>query len=178
MEKSQYIVREEPGFYSIVRLAKLRETPGVHFDCLPVELLPRIDAIDRVLHDQSAVSPGPVGEITRPWYMHPHQDDNLMVLYGTRYVDIFSVRHGRVESFEITPGIVKQNGAVVHDGPAMLVWPRNVFHRIVSGPEGSASVNFAVHYPGMDIKTNFNIYDLNPDTGKFKVIREGFRDQF
>ncbi|OCC15159.1 hypothetical protein DBT_1279 [Dissulfuribacter thermophilus] len=38
-------------------------------------------------------------------------------------------------------------------------------------------MNLAIHYPGIDPKTNFNIYDLNTETGEFTVIREGFRDQ-
>lgn len=178
MTEGQDIIIDEPDFYRIVSMRRLRQTPGVSFDCLPVENLPRIDAIDRVIHEAGAVSPGPVGEIERPWYMHPYQDDNLMVLYGTRFVDIYSVEQGRMESFEITPWSIRQGERVVHNGPAMLVWPRRVFHRIVSGPEGSASVNFAVHYPGMDIRTNFNIYRLDTATGDFAVIREGFRDQF
>ncbi|WP_199221438.1 hypothetical protein [Desulfonatronum sp. SC1] len=52
-----------------------------------------------------------------------------------------------------------------------------MFHRITSGPEGSASLNFAVHYDGLDMRTNFNIYDVNTGTGEYSVIREGFRDQ-
>ncbi len=178
MSDKSHIILEEPGFYRIIALQKLRHTPGVHFDCLPMETLPRIDAIDRVIHERGAVSPGPVEGVERPWYMHPAQDDNLMVLYGTRFVDIYSLDHGRVESFEITPERVSRDGQVIHDGAAILVWPRRVFHRIKSGEGGSASVNFAVHYPGMDIKTNFNIYDLDTRNGKFRVIREGFRDQF
>jgi len=60
----------------------------------------------------------------------------------------------------------------------MLVWPCGVFHRIVSCPEqGSASVNFAVRYEGFNIRTNFNIYDLDTESGKYKVIREGHLDQ-
>ena len=34
-----------------------------------------------------SISPGPTDNLKRPWYMHPGQDDNLLVL-GTRYVDI------------------------------------------------------------------------------------------
>ena len=63
------------------------------------------------------------------------------------------------------------------DEPAMLVWPWYVFHRIVSGLEGSASLNFAVHYEGLDMRTNFNIYDLDMASGAYRMIREGFRDQ-
>ena len=109
--------------------------------------------------------------------MHPHQDDNLMVLQGVRYVDIFIRAHGRIESFVITPERLEHDGRVLYDGPALLVWPRAVFHRIKSGEEGSASINLATHYEGIDMRTNFSIYDLDPETGKFKVIREGHLDQ-
>lgn len=178
MYEESYIVKEEPGFFRVIALHRLRKTPGVNFDCLPMKILPRIDAIDRVIHADGAVSPGPVNDIRRPWYMHPSQDDNLMVLHGNRFVDIYSVESGRIESFEVSPFQVKQGEKIIFDGPAMLVWPRKVFHRIQSGPGGSASVNFAIHYKGMDIKTNFNIYDLDTGAGKYRVIREGFRDQF
>ncbi|SMP43485.1 hypothetical protein SAMN06295888_102184 [Desulfonatronum zhilinae] len=170
------IFSEIPNFYRIIPLKQLRKTPGVSFDNVPMEFLPRIDAIDRVLHARSAVSPGPVGEVARPWYMHLSQDDNLIVLYGTRHVDIYIQDHG-MRSFTVTPTQILQDGAVLFNGPAMLVWPRFVFHRITSGPEGSASLNFAVHYEGLDMRTNFNIYDLDTETGEHRVIREGFRDQ-
>ncbi|WP_291319513.1 hypothetical protein [Desulfonatronospira sp.] len=170
------VFKEVKDFYRIIPLQALRRTPGVYFDNVPMEFLPRIDAIDRVLHQGGAVSPGPVGEVQRPWYMHPHQDDNLIVLYGVRDVDIYINGQG-MTSFRVTPHQILQKGKVLYDGPAMLVWPRYVFHRITSGAEGSASLNFAVHYHGLDMRTNFNIYDLDTDTGHFEVIREGFRDQ-
>ncbi len=171
------ILAEIPGLYRIIGLSVFRRTPGVSFDNVPVGALPRIDAIDRVIHQQKAVSPGPVAGVERPWYMHPHQDDNLVVLHGSRHVDIYSKQHGRIETFLVEADRIEHNGRLLVNGPAMLVWPRGVFHRIESGPEGSASLNFAVHYPGIDMRTNFNIYDLDPETGRFMVIREGFLDQ-
>jgi hypothetical protein len=171
------VFQEVAGFYRLIPLQPMRRTPGVWFDNIPLAFLPRIDAIDRVIHRTGAVSPGPVGEVSRPWYMHPHQDDNLIVLSGRRDVDIYHLEHGR-RSFTVTPEQIRDgDGALVYDGPAMLVWPREVFHRIVSGPEGSASLNFAVHYPGMNPRTNFNIYELDEAAGKYRLIREGFRDQ-
>ncbi len=170
------IFKEVQDFYRIIPLQMLRRTPGVFFDNVPMACLPRIDAIDRVLHEKSAVSPGPVGEVARPWYMHPHQADNLMVLFGTRQVDIYVEEHGLL-SFTVTANRIMQGETVLLAEPAMLVWPCKVFHRIVSGPEGSASLNFAVHYDGFDLRTNFNIYDLDLATGAYRVIREGFRDQ-
>lgn len=165
------------GLYEIIPLTVLRRTPNVAFDAFPMDLFPRVDAIDRVLHGKSAISPGSIDEVKRPWYMHPHQDDNLLVLQGVRYVDIYTPEHGKVESFEVRPDVITKDGEVFFEGGAILVWPRKVFHRIQSGEEGSASVNIAVHYDGLDMKTNFNIYDVNTETGNYHVIREGFRDQ-
>jgi hypothetical protein len=171
------IIAEVPGFYKVIALQPFRKTKGVSFDILPKDLIPKIDAIDRVIHKNKAVSPGPVGDVNEPWYMHPHQDDNLMVLQGVRYVDIFTKAHGRIESFVITPERLEHNGKLLYDGPALLVWPRAVFHRIKSGDGGSASINLATHYEGIDMRTNFSIYDLDTESGKFKVIREGHLDQ-
>jgi len=172
------IITEEPDFYKVIALQPFRKTAGVSFDILPREIVPKVDAVDRVIHKSSAVSPGPVGDVPEPWYMHPYQDDNLMVLQGVRYVDIYTRAHGRIESFIITPERLEHDGKVLYEGPALLVWPRGVFHRIKSGEEGSASINLATHYEGIDMRTNFNIYDLDTETGKFKVIREGHLDQF
>ena len=108
--------------------------------------------------------------------MHPHQDDNLLVLQGTRYVDIYRKRYEKMEHFVVRAGHIEKDGRILYDGPAMLVWPRGVFHRIRTGEDGSASLNFALHYEGFDIQTNFNIYDLNTASGRFKTIREGHED--
>ena len=171
------IIAEISGFYKVVALQPFRKTAGVSFDILPKNLVMKIDAVDRVIHKSSAVSPGPVGDVSEPWYMHPHQDDNLIVLQGTRHVEIYVKSHGRIESFVITPERIEHNSKLLYDGPALLVWPRGVFHRIKSGAEGSASINLATHYEGIDMRTNFNIYDLDTATGKFRVVREGHLDQ-
>lgn len=173
-----FIYDEVERFWRIIRLKPFRKTEGVSFDILPMQYLPRIDGIDRVIHKKRAISPGPVGDIERPWYLHPHQEDNLLVLAGVRMVDIYTLEYRRLEHFVVEPEKVYHNDKLVYDGPAMLVWPTNVFHRIVSGDEGSVSLNFAVRLPGFNIDTNFSVYDLDTKTGKFRVIREGKLDQF
>lgn len=171
------VIEEVEGLYRIIELKPFRKTPGVSFDILESNAIPEIHSMDRVIHAEGAVSPGKIGDVERPWYMHPHQADNLMVFYGERNVDIYSVKHGKIENFIVTPDKIYKNGKLIHNGGAMLVWPVNVFHRIKSGDNGSASLNLAVHYEGFDIKTNFNIYDLDTNTGKYTVLREGFKDQ-
>lgn len=178
MNREGLVFQQVSDLYRIIPLRVLRKTPGVSFDLVPTEVLPQIGGIDRVLHDGGAVSPGPVGDVARPWYMHPHQDDNLVILHGIRFVDIYTKAHGRVESFTVTPQQIRQGDKVVYDGAAMLVWPRGVFHRIRSDEKlGSASLNFAVRYEEFDIHTNFNIYDLDPATGDYQMIRAGYMDQ-
>jgi len=173
-----WVIEEVEGLYRIIGLRPLRRTPGVKFDMVELQSLVRIDAIDRVIHKGAAMSPGSVEGVERPWYMHTSQDDNLLVLHGTRHVDIYTPAHGRVESFTVTADQVMCGDRVLHEGAAMLVWPRGVFHRIISDPvEGSVSVNLATHYDGFDIETNFSIYDLDTTTGEHHVIRKGSLDQ-
>lgn len=171
------IIEEIPGLYKILPLKVFRKTRKVTFDFVPIDLFPRIDAIDRVIHESNATSPAPVGSVERPWYMHPYQEDNLIVLYGTRHVEIYTPQHGRIEKFTVTPHEIFRDNKVIHIGGAMMGWPTGVFHRIQSGSEGSASLNLAIHYEGFDIRTNFSVYNLSVTTGEYKVIREGHLDQ-
>ena len=172
-----YIIKEVKDLYQVIKLKEFRRTEGVAFDIMIKDMVPKVDAIDRVIHKGGAVSPGRVGDNERPWYMHTHQADNLLVLQGTRYIEVYTPEHGKVEHFVVTPEYIEYNGERILEGGGLVVWPRYVFHRITTGQGGSASVNLATHYEGFNIKTNFNIYDLNTETGEYKVIREGYLDQ-
>jgi len=163
--------------YRIIPLRVLRRTVGVKFDEMVPSDIPKIDGIDRVIHASNSISPGPIHPIKRPWYMHKYQDDNLMVLQGTRFVDIYCPLQKKKSSFIITPDKIYKNNFLYCDYPAMIVWPAGIFHRIISGPEGSISVNFATRHPKFDLKDNFNIYDLNIETGESRVLKKGDQDQ-
>jgi hypothetical protein len=174
----KWIAEQIPGLYQVIPLQVLRRTKGVDFDIVPILKKKSIAAVDRVIHKTGAISPGSVGEVKRPWYMHPHQEDHLLVMHGERVVELWSERHPRIVRFHVSAGRILRDGKPTSGGPAMLAWPVRVFHRIQSDPLlGSASLNFAARHPGYDVLTNFNIYDLNPETGESKVIREGYKDQ-
>ena len=167
--------------YRIIPLRVLRRTAGVKFDEMVPSDIPKIHGIDRVVHGPNSISPGPVEDVgmpvKRPWYMHPAQDDNLMVLQGTRYVDIYDPKTRKDASFIITPDKVYKNDKLYYDGPAMVVWPAGIFHRIISGEEGSISVNFATRNESFDLTNNFNIYSLCKATGEHICIKDGSEDQ-
>ena len=121
MEAIGDVTHEVPGLYQVVRLVPLRRTAKVAFDLLPLDALSRMDAIDRVMHAAGAFSPGSVGEVERPWYMHTHQDDHLIVLHGTRDVEVYTPAHGRIERFVAESDRIEMNGELLCDGPALLV---------------------------------------------------------
>jgi len=178
MKNRSFIKEEVKGLYRIIPLVPFRRTPKVYFDFIPKDIFPNVSGYDRVIHEQGAVSPGPVGDVKYPWYMHPHQEDYLVVLHGTRVSELYTKENGTIEAFEVSRDLIKKNGKVIFEGPAILSWPRFVFHRVKScEKQGSAALNFAVRYDGFDIKTNFSIYDLDIKSGKFHVIREGHLDQ-
>ena len=167
--------------YRIIPLRALRSTPNVKFHEIVPSDIPLMDGVDRVIHHPYAMSPGSCDDgpnlVKRPWYMHPAQDDNLLVLQGERYVDIYCPTQRKLASFIVTPDRIYKNNKLYNDSPAMLVWPAGIFHRIVSGGTGSISVNFATRKKGFDIDTNFDIYNLDVETGDHMVIRSGKDDQ-
>ena len=167
--------------YRLIPLRMLRRTRGVKFDEMVPSDIPKIDGIDKVVHGPNSISPGPVEDsappIKRPWYMHPGQDDNLMVLQGTRYIDIYCPKKKEKASFIVTPDQVYKNEKLYYDGPAMIVWPAGIFHRIISGEEGSISINFSTRTDKFNLDDNFNVYNLNIYTGEYQVLKEGSEDQ-
>ncbi|OCC15160.1 hypothetical protein DBT_1280 [Dissulfuribacter thermophilus] len=118
------VLKEVPGLYKIILLYQFRRTPGVYFDLVPRSAFKEISAIDRVIHEAGAMSPGPVGDVESPWYMHPNQDDNLVVLYGTRHVELYTKKHGKIEYFKVSPNEIWHQSQLIYDGPALLSWPR------------------------------------------------------
>jgi hypothetical protein len=170
-------IHEVEGFYQIIKLHNFRSTERVDFDLIPKSFFHGVGSIDRVIHQPAAVSPGAVGDVSRPWYMHPYQEDKLIVLHGVRNIDLYSPELDRLEHFVVTPDKIVMDGETLVEGGGVLTWSPNVFHRVVSGDEGSACMNLATHLEGFDIRTNFNIYDLDLQTGSYRVIREGHLDQ-
>ena len=167
--------------YRLIPLRMLRRTPGVIFDEMVPSDIPKIDGIDKVIHGPNSISPGPIDDIDipckRPWYMHSGQDDNLLVLQGTRYIDIYCPKRKERASFIVTPDRIYKNDKLYYDGSAMVVWPAGIFHRIISGDEGSISINFATRTNKFNLDDNFNIYNLDTNTGNYHVIKNGVEDQ-
>ena len=77
-----------------VPLQRLRKTPKVDFEFVP-NCMKELSAIDRVQHEAGAVSPSVEGKEDTLWYMHQDQEDNIMVLHGTRIIELYTQSMGR-----------------------------------------------------------------------------------
>ncbi len=167
-----------PKLFTIQPLSSMRKTEGVSFSSVPLELLTHCSSCERVIHDKGARSPGPVGDVEKPWYCHQHQDDHLIVLSGAREVELYLPEYERSVLLRITPESIYIDRDLFYHGAALVCWRAGVFHRIESSPFlGSACFNFALYYDGFDIRHEFDIYDLDIQSGESRVIRSGYLDQ-
>jgi len=173
-ERSKDIIKKQEWLFHIIPLKRLRHTNKVDFDVM--SFFEEFNGIDIVTHQAWARSPGSVWDKDNNWYMHKGQEDNLITLSGNRYVELYDMKNKKVERFEISHELIKHNWEIIHEGPAILGWPVEVFHRNYS-PKGSVSMNFAVRTDKFNLDTEFNIYDLNTSTGEYTVARIGKEDQ-
>jgi len=173
-EEKESIVASQPGVWYIIPIKKLRETTSVEFDAFP--LFREINWIDIVRHEPGARSPSLPDGDHDVWYMHPGQEDNLITLCGNRIVELYNPNTKSIEVFEISHERIKLNWELLHEGPAILWWNIDIFHRNHS-PEWSVSQNFAVRDDKFNLDTEFSIYKLNTETGEYKVARVWKLDQ-
>ena len=173
-QEKESIVVSEPGIWYIIPIKKLRETTSVEFDAFP--LFKEINWIDIVTHEPGAYSPTLPDWDHDVWYMHPWQEDNLITLCGNRVVELYNLNTRSIEVFEISHERIKLNWKLIHEGPAILGWNIDIFHRNHS-PKWSVSQNFAVRDNNFNIDTEFSIYKLNTNTWEYEVAREGKLDQ-
>ena len=159
----------------IIPLKPLRATPNVNF--FSVEgVVEGLSGVDLVIHEPGGKSPLIANDENWYWYMHTDQEDKLVVHNGKRHVQLFSSKHGQAEEFEVTPDAIYHNGNKIYEGAAILGWEPYVFHRVHS-PDGSISTNYAKRLEGFDMNTNFNIYNLDCESGVYSMVRLGSLDQ-
>ncbi|MGY2709969.1 hypothetical protein ACVW0B_002077 [Thermostichus sp. MS-CIW-23] len=133
------------SMFALLPFHQFRDTPGVRFFDITVA---RSNARDLVYHDGPAISPPNNPQGYWQFYMHPHQEDNLLALWGGRtfYLVNFSWRDPfHIVRLEANRGILRI--------------PPGTFHRSVSDPEGSIVLNQAVRDEKAILEKEFRIYD-------------------
>ena len=132
--------------FELIPYERFRDTPSVRFFDITV---PASNARDLVVHSGPAISP-PDDPESGAWqfYLHPHQEDNLLALNGGR--TFYLVNFGWNYPFHIVR---------LETGGDILRIPPGTFHRSVSDPDGSVVLNQAVREQGASVLREFRVYD-------------------
>lgn len=131
--------------FDLIPYQKFRDTPSVRFFDITI---PNSNARDLVFHDGPATSPNNSAEGFWQFYMHPHQEDNLLALSGGR--TFYLVNFTWEYPFHLVR--LQANGDI-------LRIPPGTFHRSVSDPGGSLVLNQAVRSNQTTIASEFRVYN-------------------
>jgi hypothetical protein len=131
--------------FELVSYHKFRNTPGVKFFDVTIA---GSNARDLVVHDGPAVSPNNSEGGAWQFYLHPHQEDNLLALSGGRTFYLVNF------AWDYPYHMVRLES----DGDILRI-PPGTFHRSVSDPKGSIVLNQAVRDEVATIEGEFRVYN-------------------
>ncbi len=141
--------------FELLSYKKFRDTPSVKFFDITV---PESNVRDLVVHDGPAVSPPDSPQGYWQFYLHPHQEDNLLAISGGRTFYLVNF------TWNYPYHIVR-----LESDKEILRIPRGTFHRSVSDAHGSVVMNQAVRDPQASVSSEFRVYDSGKIPRLFRV---------
>ncbi len=132
--------------FELIPYQRFRDTPAVRFFDVTIA---DSNARDLVVHSGPAISPPDHSE-TGAWqfYLHPHQEDNLLAVQGGRTFYLVNFR------WNYPFHIVR-----LEAGGDILRIPPGTFHRSISDEQGSVVMNQAVREPEASVAREFRVYN-------------------
>ncbi|NJN32322.1 MAG: redox protein [Synechococcales cyanobacterium RM1_1_8] len=131
--------------FELVPYAKFRNTPGVKFFDVTIA---NSNARDLVIHEGPAVSPNNASCGAWQFYLHSHQEDNLLALSGGRTFHLVNF------AWDYPFHMVRLEA----DGDILRI-PPGTFHRSVSDAQGSIVLNQAVRDAVATVESEFRVYN-------------------
>ena len=129
----------------MVSYKKFRDTPSVRFFDITV---PESNVRDLVVHQGPAISPPNSERGYWQFYLHPHQEDNLLAIAGGRTFYLVNF------TWNYPYHIVR-----LETDREILRIPRGTFHRSVSDKNGSTVMNQAVRDVEATVASEFRVYN-------------------
>ena len=132
--------------FEMISYERFRDTPAVRFFDVTIG---SSNARDLVVHSGPAISP-PNHSESGDWqfYLHPHQEDNLLAASGGR--TFYLVNFAWEQPFHIVR---------LAAGGDILRIPPGTFHRSISDLDGSVVLNQAVRDQGASLAREFRVYN-------------------
>lgn len=140
-----YWIKNRTHMFELISYTKFRDTPSVRFFDITVGTS---NARDLVIHEGPAVSPNNTQDGFWQFYLHPHQEDNLLSLTGGRTFYLVNF------SWQVPFHMVRLNAR----GDILRI-PPGTFHRSVSDLHGSTVLNQAVRSPATTLEREFRVYN-------------------
>ncbi len=131
--------------YQLIPYHRFRDTPQVSFFDITIGAS---NARDLVFHEGAATSPNNSDHGNWQFYLHPHQEDNLMALSGGRTFYLVNF------AWDVPFHVVRLDAK----GDILRI-PPGTFHRSVSDPDGSVVLNQAVRATQTTIEKEFRVYN-------------------
>jgi hypothetical protein len=131
--------------FELLSYKKFRDTPSVRFFDITV---PGSNVRDLVVHGDAAISPPDSDRGYWQFYLHPHQEDNLLAVSGGR--TFFLVNFKWNYSYHIVR---------LESDREILRIPRGTFHRSISDECGSVVMNQAVRDRSATVDREFRVYN-------------------
>jgi hypothetical protein len=141
--------------FELLSYKKFRDTPSVKFFDITV---PESNVRDLVVHDGPAVSPPDSQQGYWQFYLHPHQEDNLLAISGGRTFYLVNF------TWNYPYHIVR-----LESDKEILRIPPGTFHRSVSDAHGSVVMNQAVRDSQASVSSEFRVYDSGKIPRLFRV---------
>jgi hypothetical protein len=131
--------------FKLIQYHKFRDTPSVRFFDITIDTS---NARDLVVHQGPAVSPNDTNNGFWQFYLHPHQEDNLLALAGGRTFYLVNL------NWAVPYHMVRLDS----QGDILRI-PPGTFHRSVSDLHGSTVLNQAVRATTTTLEREFRVYN-------------------
>lgn len=139
--------------FTLIPLKNVQRAPSFRIDNLIVQNGMNITGIFREIHGPQSKSSIGSENITKKmfktlynkneevWYQNRFEKNNLMVLNGSRNVDLYCPRSYKKENLIINEDNIYRNGKLYYGSPAIISWSGDLFHKTESSENGSFSLN-------------------------------------
>lgn len=147
--------------FELISFHRFRDTPSVQFFDITVA---DSNARDLVFHDGPATSPNNAAGGAWQFYLHPHQEDNLLAVSGGRTFHLVNF------AWEYPFHEVRLDA-----NQHILRLPPGTFHRSVSDPRGSLVINQAVRAAEATVESEFRVYNSAEIPRLQRLLTSGLR---
>ena len=157
--------------FRLLPLGSLKRLTNYKVDNVLQQDIPKITGMYRETHGPNVMTPIGTEDVFREfhdmngvdnvagskcWYANDFERNNLMVLNGSRTIELYCYNRNRREVLTVNEDNIYRNGKLYYGSPAIISWNGSIYHRTISGFKGCVSINFT--------QNSYNISEIKNPT--------------